>query len=649
MKIEITKWLKNCLNLLKKHPIIVLPFLFYLFTACPTIGLGDTALLVDGVQQKQINTHVNNHNITLLFGIIFSFLARGNFAYRITLVSVFFGSLTIIIFYLILWRNFHSRTTASIGALILMVSHSMWWHSSILEVYAVNGFFTVLVIWLLVELQKAYKNRLLYTLFLVAGLAIFNHVQMGFILIGSSVFLLLKMLELNRKNTDYLPLFWKSLGFFLLGVSPYLIVFIKDVYISKNFQQTLNSALGGDFKNIMFKGNFLDSLDDVIYLIFKQFPSPFLLAIAIGLILIVFQWKISKSFWALITMFSVNTYFFMFYQTWDKFAFLLPSFIILAFFGSFGLEKARRLSQNYLILKLLFGLSIVLAIAFPVYFYSQLSIWGKNPGIWYARYNNNYTQNTHNAAKYIANPNKHNFDDIEEYAMALFKKLPKNSIYIDDDSRTYYPVKYYQQYYNYRPDLKVQIINSWGFENWGLNQQQFISLLKNSYEENQDFFVVTIDHPFRDFISLLPPSESNFQKFPLDEKRWIYKLRTKKEISTNLTEKTFSLPKFRRLFTGVNLNTNTPLEKKQFTPYENIMVKLLFDNNTNPFWLNFRWLNPNNQVYFTSQPFLVSTGNTSVWSFLEKQQDFPSGIWQVEALSDGKALMKINFEVDNDE
>ena len=512
------------------HFFIFIPLCFYLYTCAPTIGLGDTGLLVDGIKHFKINTHVNNHNITVILGWLFQFLPIDNIAYKANLVSVIVGSTTIALFYLLIYKIFRSRLTAILSASFLMVSNSMWWHSTLSEVYAVNALFMVIALYLLYAMQNDYKDKYLYGLFFIAGLSIFNHVLMGALAVGAAVALFYRMIE-NKKECVKIFLFCSL--FFLLGFMPYLLTFIKDIKIL-GFWGALEWASGGDFKGIMFKGTLSYALYDYAYLIFKQFPSAFLLLIPTGFYFLVKTWKVSKAFLALMIIFVMISWFFMFYQTWDKFAFLLPAFVILVFFGTYGLHFVLdflRKKKN-IFLNAVVAVILIVSLWFPSYLYAHLAKWGSNPGsMWFEKYNNTHSHNTHKTSEYIANPNKRNYYDVEEFADLIFEKIPHGAILFDDDSRTFYPLAwYYQKYYQKRPDLRIEMVNSWGFDNWGAGESGFVKALRKAYEGDEDFFLVSLGHPFNTFLNnVKEKGRYKFKKFALNDSRWIYKLITAKE------------------------------------------------------------------------------------------------------------------------
>ena len=630
---------------------LFIPPVFYLLTCAPTIGLGDTALLLDGIRNLKVNSHANNHNITVIFGWLFSFLPFGTIAYKGNLVSVFFGSLTIVAFYFLIFDMFRSRIGAAITATLLMISHSMWWHSTIVECYAPNALFTVAALWFLHRYHEKTECRYLYGLFFISGLAIFNHVQMGILSVGATVALLWQMVRLIRAGNvnGALRLFGFCSLFFFLGFAPYLITVFKDIYYAGDFSRVISDAFGGSFKSIMLKGSLYFGIIDLLFLIFKQFPSFFLLFIPPGIFYFYREWRTSGETLAVASMFLLNTVFFMFYNTWDKFAFLLPSFIILVFLGSYAIFRAVDFISHRKFPGLKMGAAalFLFSILFPPYLYANISGWASTPGFWYFRYNNNYTVNSHDCAEYIANPDKRNYYDVEEFAEVLFKILPAGAIFVDDDSRTYYPIHdYYMKYYGKRKDLNVQIINSWGFDNWGLTPNRFSALLKQSYENNREFFIVSVDHPFRGIITALPEKERyQFEAFSLDEKRWIYRLKLANESKNTIPGNKLSVPYIFTLKTGNGFDGNFPGEKKLFRLNEPIMVSLEFENNSDPFHVQFQWYDPEGKIYFTSKKFVVSSNNKSVWSYMEREGSLESGRWVVKAFYENHLLKETFFIV----
>jgi hypothetical protein len=291
----------------------------------------------------------------------------------------------------------------------------------------------------------------------------------------------------------------------------------------------------------MFEGEISRGLTDVLYLAFEHFPGPYLLAIPVGLVILARRYDAKQS-WCFFTMLVLNTGFFAVYDTWDRYAFLLPSFIMVAFAGSLAVDALwdrlkqadagaaggylRAATRGVLVASMLFSL------AFPPWFYSKLAEWGTRPGLWSRRYDSEFHGNIVNFAEYLANPNKRHWRDAEEYANLLFEKLPKGAVYIDDDSRTYFPVQYFRRYYHRRLDLKIFMVNSWDFSDWGLDRRDFEKELLLARRSPGNLFLPSLRSPFRQLLPRnLDGSPPEFQLFPLDERRYIYRLLTATELA----------------------------------------------------------------------------------------------------------------------
>jgi hypothetical protein len=401
----------------------------------------------------------------------------------------------------------------------------MWWHSTIVESYALNGLFVVMGLGLLASLRRRETERKLLALFFLSGLALFNHVQMGILAVGAITYFVARAARSGRMGLRWVSRMGPRCSLaFGLGLLPWLVLFVRDV-ARDGVGHTLWQASGGPFHGIMLKGDLLSSLNDAAYLTVLQFPSVYFVAVLAGAVGLVRSWGASPSLFAVLAVFGLNTSFFMTYNTWDKFAFLLPSFLILAFAGVFTVERVVRWTSGQrariAFAVVLFASSLVM----PIYLYAQLSRWGERPGFWHARYNNEYTSNTHDCAEFIANPNKRNYNDIAIFAARLFEKLPQGAILIDSDSRTFYPLRYFQIYGHERPDLRLRLVNSWGFDGWGLSRRDFVELLERAHANGEDLFLVSLGHPFEDILAQEKLLERfRFEPFALDSERWIYTL-----------------------------------------------------------------------------------------------------------------------------
>jgi hypothetical protein len=510
---------------------LLLPFAFYYYTSAPGIGMGDTALLVENAYFLKMSTHAAVHSIAILIGKLFLYLPGYNPARELNLASAFTGGTAILLYGLLLYRVLRSRWIAVGCTGVLAVSHSMWWHSAIAESYAVNALFTVGALWLLFAAEQ-FGERRLVALFLIAGLSLFNHAQLGIIVVGAACSMAViaagKLRERERRVRRIAGLVAACSLAFVIGLIPWLVIFRQDV-LRSGWERAVGNLRGSSFRELMFEGSIVKGLWSEGYLLFEQFPGPFLLALLPGLVLLARRYRLSQSA-GFFAMLALNSWFFALYNTWDRYAFLLPSFILLAFAGSLAVDAAwSRFPRGRpaLVAVLLFS------IAFPPWFYAQLSGWGAEGGYWSRRYGGAHHGNILDFAEYRANPNKRHWNDAEEYAELLFETLPKEAIYIGDDSRAFHALNYMRRYYHQRADLKIFMVNWWGFSNWGLGEREFTRKLLDARRNRRSLYLPALRHPFRRWLlpMKLDGAQPRFEIVQLDERRHIYRLLTERELA----------------------------------------------------------------------------------------------------------------------
>ncbi|MFA5779573.1 MAG: DUF2723 domain-containing protein [Elusimicrobiota bacterium] len=220
-------------------------FGLYLFTMCPTVYSGDSGELTTACSVLGI-AHPPGYPLYVLFGKIFTLIIPfGNIAYRINLMSAFFGALSCWMVYLIVkeseqkWTkvnesksSFHFLSlpfTALITALFLAFSNSLWSQSTMAEVYSLNSFFVALIIYFLL-VNHSRQNYSLLVIFLL-GMGLGNHHTLVLSIPGI-VYLILQREKVKRsedKNTFSFSLsyFLTFLLFFILGFSVYLFMIVR--------------------------------------------------------------------------------------------------------------------------------------------------------------------------------------------------------------------------------------------------------------------------------------------------------------------------------------------------------------------------------------------------------------------------------------
>jgi hypothetical protein len=525
-----------------------------------------------------------------------------------------------------------------------MVSHSLWWHSTIGEVYAANAVLTALVLLLLARLRRDDTGKLLPWLFFLGGLAPFQHAQMGVVVLAAAAALAVWVRERVRRGAgrEVLPVVARCGAAFLVGVVPWAATFASDAAREHSVGGALSQALGGEFKGVMFAERPGHALADVLFLVGIQFPSLLLPFVAAGPFFLARRWKDAKSLAGLAVLFAVNTGFFAFYGTWDKFAFLLPSFMVLALAAAFALapldqwlERRPAFARS--------GVAAALLAAFvvpPPVVYAHLEAWGASGGV-FARYAPTYAANLFDVGKYVANPDRRGFREFEDFAAALFARLPPGAVYVDDDSRSYYPLKYLQIYEGGRADVRVELVNAWGIENWGLDPAGFAELLRAAHDRDGGLFLPTLESPYLGWL-LRPENVERyrFRRFPLDERRYVYRLVTAGEEKALAPE----LPRDPVLVVGRRVGSAGVAARTEFSDSDTIAGELRFQRNGEPILFRLSWTAPGGERW-SGDEVQVPFGCLTAWSLLDAPRPLAPGAWSVEALSGSTRLGEARFTV----
>lgn len=568
---------------------------FYFLTMCPTIGFGDTALIIDAMMRAHLHSHVNNHPLSVGLGYLFTRLPFGSIAFRANLMSVMFGAVTIALLFACFRVQGVSRLIAVAAAAAAAISHSMWWHSTIVENYAVSAAVVAGCYLLLTLFQLSSDRKFLYAACTVAGLGIFNHVQNGFLCVGVAV---VGFAALYRAADRIKALALCALCA-CIGLLPWLYLVLREASSSLGLRKALEGAFFGKFKDTFFSETMGRAVYEVVYLMWWQSPLGIMVVGAIlGMIAYVRQFGVSAPFLGMVTHIILTIGVFAGYATWDRFAFLLVGFVGLYYFAGLGLGYVVRLlgkQQGTAVVLLWSGLTLLVG---PI-LYGNVVKWARDPlSMWKGRHAGGYSSHLYNQAEYVANPNKGSYREVETFAELLFEKLPPDSFFLDDDSRSYYPLaEYFQRYYGKRPDISFQLVNSWGFSGWGLSSNSLSTLVERAYYLDKPFFVASTGIPYNTFFNVIKRRiPVQFERFPLSAERWVYRLVTIKTGSRQtalqtLLDKNLFKPIFLRGARGevnltsshVSFSASTGLQMQQMNTFGAtwLMDDQLFVSTTN--------------------------------------------------------------------
>ena len=451
---------------------LIIPAVFYFITACKTPGWVDATLIVSNVVNLTLGSWVNYHNLfhILGYGWLWMFPST-NIHYYLVLLSALFGTLTVYIMFRVGMELTSSKLVSAIGALILMFSHSLWWHSTMLEVYTLNAAIIAAILLFIVRYNKNKKIINLYFAAFFFGLGCSNHLLMGLFIFA---FLFLIGAIIYKRKTLTLKKMLILTFCFLLGFQLYLYVFILDYRRNVRWLQsgestsevrlqalkiTIHYATGGGFKKYMFPKDI--SPDEkrfwrlnYLILILLNYPSGAFFLCLFGFYCF---WK--KKGYRLTFIFILFSLIAQIiwsgnYFIWDMYAFALPVYVILSIPIIMSIDflfhkgKAARI-----ILLCLLPTFIV-----PPFIYSRVAEGGRKQGIVKSYFKNypewDWALNTWEVVEYIVNPNKRDYTKVPEYAEKIFEILPQGAHFWNSVGRADYPLRlYYQDIYKIRTDI----------------------------------------------------------------------------------------------------------------------------------------------------------------------------------------------------
>ncbi|MGF7118978.1 glycosyltransferase family 117 protein [Methanobacterium oryzae] len=464
------------LNIIKKSLIdkidVILPLLIFIFTfivyikfLAPSIILGDPAEFCIASYTLGI-PHPNGYPIYTWIGHIFTLLPIGSIAYRVNLMSAFFGALTVSLIYFIILKiemnkesnsslsgsNQNSffniyRLIAVVAAFSLAFSVTFWSQSEFAEVYTFNAFFVALMILLLLFWSKKENNRFLYAFFLIYGLSIGAHASNILFLPAFLIYILLINYKtfLSTKNSLLFILL------FIIGISQFLYILIRVSqyptysYISPGFNEWLYLIMAKQYSHyLVFSASEIPQRI-LMYLNFLK-ENFLVLGSLFGIIGIIELFRKNiKVFTLFILMFISNTAFYINYHVFDVEMMFIPSFLVFSIFVGMGIisifEFIKNNADNF---KGIISYKDINLDIFSIFIIIFLIISILMPLSFYFINHDNINQNE---------------DRLVNFTYESLKEVPSNSTVI-----TYwYPYtafKYFQITENINPDVKTVAVDN---------------------------------------------------------------------------------------------------------------------------------------------------------------------------------------------
>jgi hypothetical protein len=318
-------------------------FILYLKHLAPTIFTGDSADATIASYVLGI-PHPPGFPVYVWIGHLFTFIPVGDIAYRVNLMSAFFGALTIPVVYMIIrlfaskskdgFANFASRCGAIFGSMSLAFSIYYWANAEIAEVNTLNAFFLASMVILVLIWAEKRDIRLLYLLSLVFSLSV--GISAANILFIPSFLAFLFLVDrnalLNKKTLIAM------IGIFIaIGLLQMIFLYIRAlqepayVYTDiRNINAFLNFITASEYSSIPFSLPLSHGMSIYFTYLIRNVS---LVGIIIGVIGIALSLK-RNMLWSafLASLLAINIFFFVQYDSFDLYDKLIPSFMMFSIF-----------------------------------------------------------------------------------------------------------------------------------------------------------------------------------------------------------------------------------------------------------------------------------------------------------------------------
>jgi len=419
----------------------------YAFSCAPGMLWQDSSLYVWRIWSNDIEGIMGlalSHPLFIMIGMAVKHIPLGELAYRINLISVVCGAVTIANLFLLLRLWLGRLLPAVIGAVTLAVSWTFWQHAVIAEVYTLCVALLSAELIMLLQYVRTKRIGYLYLLGLFNGLAIANHMWgvFGFACYTVLLVVLLVRNQIGLKHFGIIVLLW------VIGAVPYEYLIMKNIILSGDVQATLASAVFGN----LWQGQVLNTsismkivLENIIFILLN-FPTPNLVFFFVGL------WVLrktvpSRSFANIILALLALHFVFAFrYTVPDRYAFFLPFYCLAAALIGLG---ANVILSRYNRKSLVFVVLVFALLPIPVYcvtpavarkMYKPLGLRRQRP------YRDEYN--------YFLRPWKMGYRGAERFANEALDMVEENAI-IYADSTIIHVLLYVQEAKGKRSDVKI--------------------------------------------------------------------------------------------------------------------------------------------------------------------------------------------------
>ncbi len=409
----------------------------FAFTAHRHVGLPDWAVMASAFSRPELSVAAWNHPLTNLCGWLATrFSDPVDFPSRMVWVSIIPMALSIAFFVAALAKKGAPFFLALTCRMVHAVGHSVWWHGTVAENYAISALFLSASIYFGLSNQRQGNTASAIALFAIAGLSLANHVENAVLTLGAVAWLVaicVTSLRTDRKKA----IMSSAVVAWIVGASLFFILLVRDATLHHG---VFASMSGGGFRQQMMQLDPSLAARRFFDLWTLEYPSPFFVVAFAGLVIallpfISLRHAPSPFRWQCLAIVLPVMAFALTYDAWDRFAFFLPVFTIADFQASNLIARWWNFAGDRRQLRVAIAALCLLSLALPSFAYASISRWvGEGNGYWARRFGGIARQYEHRAdmVGMLVNPISHDGGSIERHARAILDAMPNGTIIIDD-------------------------------------------------------------------------------------------------------------------------------------------------------------------------------------------------------------------------
>ncbi|HLE32874.1 MAG TPA: DUF2723 domain-containing protein [Bacteroidota bacterium] len=266
------------------------------------------------------------------------------------------------------------KWVAFAGPAMVSVLHTVWWLSTVAEVYTWSVAGLTAELWLLILLFREPNWKYLTALAFVNGMGLAIH---NFALLTAPIYFVAALILVHRKRIGLSSLLAAAAAFFV-GASPYLVRVVEEAIRNGSVSNTIASALVGTFPNQVFNPGGLSEYSLQNFVLIGQNALSLVLPLSLlGFLgLNKFMSNTTANLVRAITV--IELAFVVRYNVPDQFTFMLPVLVLMGFLASLCLAEWDTASSRMRKIALI---GSVCSIVFPPVFYGLSPTILKNMGI----------------------------------------------------------------------------------------------------------------------------------------------------------------------------------------------------------------------------------------------------------------------------